>query len=246
MHDNFVETWRVLCADAPGVVHDEPGITYAATGIESPFFNAAFVVEQPIDAASALQRIREFFDKRELPFSLRVPLEFAGGFGEAAGSFNLGAEHVLPAMILPSLPEAVPPPPPGLTITEVTSDEELDRYIETTAAGFGGDVDLFRRIFLEPFRRHPEVIGLAGYRDGELVATSAVVLLGGTAGIYNVATPEQHRRQGLGEALTWAAVERGAQEGFTTATLQASAMGAPIYQRMGFVTVLEYLYLEST
>jgi hypothetical protein len=51
------------------------------------------------------------------------------------------------------------------------------------------------------------------------------------------------RRRGYGEALTWAAVAGGQRAGCTIASLQASALGKPVYARMGFSDVLGYEHL---
>jgi GNAT superfamily N-acetyltransferase len=80
----------------------------------------------------------------------------------------------------------------------------------------------------------------AGRVDGELVATSMLVVTGAVGGIYWVATDEAHRGRGYGEALTWAAVAGGRDAGCRIASLQASKMGRPVYARMGFAHVLDY------
>jgi predicted acetyltransferase len=65
------------------------------------------------------------------------------------------------------------------------------------------------------------------------------------AGIYNVATPAAFRNRGLGEATTRAAVAEGQRRGCVMSTLQASEMGYPIYERMGFRTATTWTSLTS-
>jgi len=72
------------------------------------------------------------------------------------------------------------------------------------------------------------------------VAVSSVFVDGGVAGVYNVATLESHRRRGIGEAMTWRSVSRGRETGCVVATLQASELGKPVYERMGFRVVAPY------
>jgi predicted acetyltransferase len=62
----------------------------------------------------------------------------------------------------------------------------------------------------------------------------------GAAGVYVVTTAEANRHQGIGAALTAAALREGRERGLRVGTLQASAMGEPVYRRMGFETVAEY------
>lgn len=60
---------------------------------------------------------------------------------------------------------------------------------------------------------------------GRMVATSLLNTDQNLAGIYCVATLPEHRGKGLAHL-----------QGFTHGLLQASAMGAPLYTRLGFQT----------
>ena len=89
----------------------------------------------------------------------------------------------------------------------------------------------------------PHVRLYSGLVDGVVVATSMLIATGSVAGIYWVATLEEHRGHGYGEALTWAAVGGGREFGCEIASLQASKLGRPVYTRMGFEHVLDYEHL---
>ena len=66
------------------------------------------------------------------------------------------------------------------------------------------------------------------------LAASMLYLHDGLAGIYGVATKPDHRGKGLGAHLTAEPLRTAWQEGYNTGLLQASAMGAPVYKRIGF------------
>jgi predicted GNAT family acetyltransferase len=70
-----------------------------------------------------------------------------------------------------------------------------------------------------------------GYADGVPVSTSTAYLSDGLVGVYNVATSIAVRGHGYGEALTWRAT---LAEPSLPAVLESSAMGRPIYERMGY------------
>ena len=70
--------------------------------------------------------------------------------------------------------------------------------------------------------------------DGEIRATTELLLTDGVAGIYLVATQPAYRRRGMATALVSAALIRAREEGMPVATLQASGDGEPVYRRMGF------------
>jgi GNAT superfamily N-acetyltransferase len=89
----------------------------------------------------------------------------------------------------------------------------------------------------------PQVRCYSGLVDGSVVATSMLIATGAVAGIYWVATLEDRRGQGYGEALTWAAVAGGRDLGCGIASLQASKLGRPVYARMGFEHGVDYAHL---
>ena len=62
--------------------------------------------------------------------------------------------------------------------------------------------------------------------------------------MFAIPTLEAFRGRGLGAAITWAAIEKGRELGGTWASLQASKLGRPVYERMGFATPTEYVHLQ--
>ena len=69
-------------------------------------------------------------------------------------------------------------------------------------------------------------------RVGDRPASLAIASVShGFVGVYAVATADAFRGHGYGEALTWKATTFRPD---LPATLQASAMGLPVYERMGF------------
>lgn len=72
------------------------------------------------------------------------------------------------------------------------------------------------------------------YYKSKPVGTSSVFLANGVAGIYNVTTAPGARGKGIGEAITKAALIYGKKAGYTFAILQATKMGIPIYNKIGF------------
>jgi uncharacterized protein YndB with AHSA1/START domain len=91
--------------------------------------------------------------------------------------------------------------------------------------------EMYRRIGLGddvPWRHY------LGWLGDQPVATATLLLAAGVAGVYFVLTAPEARRQGIGRAITLAALHEGRGLGFHVGVLGASPMGLPIYRRLGF------------
>ena len=80
-----------------------------------------------------------------------------------------------------------------------------------------------------------------GRVDGRPVTTATAFIDEGFVGIYAVATARDARRRGYAEAVTWAATLCRPD---LPATLQASEMGQPVYERMGYRTIADFTVWE--
>jgi GNAT superfamily N-acetyltransferase len=80
---------------------------------------------------------------------------------------------------------------------------------------------------------------------GELVGVAAGAAFTGTGWVGGVAVVPGHRRAGLGGALTEAIVEFLEGRGVATVLLHATALGRPVYERLGFVPEAAYLTLTG-
>ncbi len=127
-----------------------------------------------------------------------------------------------------------PAPPPELSVRLVDDRASL-REAESVC------LDVFGVGSVEPGSAYGpgllasgELSIWVGRVDGRAVATSAAHVSHGFVGVYAVAVVAGARRRGYGEAVSWAATTCRPD---LPATLQASAMGAPVYERMGYRTI---------
>ncbi len=90
--------------------------------------------------------------------------------------------------------------------------------------------------FISSFRighESPQKLFLA-YFDGKPVATSLLFTNTNTAGIYYVSTLPAYRNKGCGLRITQAAMQAARTSGFNEVVLQATPLGARVYNRAGF------------
>jgi GNAT superfamily N-acetyltransferase len=138
-------------------------------------------------------------------------------------------------------PGPIPPPIPGITI-ERADGAGWDRFLDASAEGFGMPRALAESLFSASVQADRRLRAFVGIVDGRAVAAGASVRIGNTVGIYSVATIPEARGRGYGTALTWHTLA-DADPGWEVAVLQASEMGRPIYERMGFKLVREFAEL---
>ena len=81
-------------------------------------------------------------------------------------------------------------------------------------------------------------------RVGDSIVSTAVgITVDGATGVFNVATPPEHRGRGYGAALTSRVVRDGFAAGSRFAFLESSEIGYGVYRRLGFREVEQYVLL---
>lgn len=232
------QTW-LFGASETGEVIDRRDALVVSCGLPVAEHNWSFPKTPLRDVDEIVAFAEGYFAARKLPhhFLVRDHLEPELAAPLAAAGYRGGEDF--PAMVLAPIPE-IPAAPARLAIEPVATPEALVAFRETAFEGFGLPVPAAKLFLTEPMLALPTVRFFLGRVDGEPAATSALVATGEVAGIYWVATREGFRGRGLGAALTWAAVRAGRELGCAMASLQASALGRPVYERMGFAHAGRY------
>jgi hypothetical protein len=240
---NYLDASRAFVTGAEGGEYFERrNLALVCCGLPAQSLNFGFLRPPYGDPAASAAAARAYFEARKLPHQLSYRDPSGAPARALAGAGWQRRPDPTPGMAL-ALPAAVPELPAGLAIEEVRAPEQLAAFRETAFRGFGYPVAIAHRFLGEHLLALSNVRCYAGRTGGEVVATSILFTTGAVAGIYWVATLEAARSRGYGAALTWAAVRGGMDAGCRIASLQASAMGRPVYARMGFAHVLDYEHL---
>jgi GNAT superfamily N-acetyltransferase len=152
-----------------------------------------------------------------------------------AGFVDAGAMPAMAVDIARLPPTALPT---GYTFRRIGADAASDAWAEALAVGYGLPLTLGRRF-------SPREVGADMAHDariqyfliergGDVAATSMLFLAGGLAGIYCVATREEHRKRGLGAHLTAEPLRIAGALGYRVGVLQSTAAGHPVYLGLGF------------
>lgn len=241
MEENLADHMTYLARRLPGAtVRDEPGLLLVDSGLPTNTFNVVCRTRlQPRDADARIAAAVAHFRAKSLPFSwwvgpgaLPEDLEArltAHGLACAEEETGMAADlSRLPALTLPS----------GLTLRRASTEGELADFARVVARNWEpmdpSVLDFYARTASAALAPDSPVRFYVGYLDGEPVAASECFRAHGVAGLYSVATVKAARRRGFGAALTLAPLLDAREEGYQTATLQASAEGQGVYARLGF------------
>jgi hypothetical protein len=235
-HDaNFVGFFqaaaRVLDAGTQATYGSVPLVT---TGVPVPFFNGGWVTGPAgaSDIGAALEHLRG----SGMPFVLHVRSDLPDAEG-LASPFGLSSDGLLPCFAIEPMP--IPPPPAELVMRRA-GPAEWEDLLATTAVAFGLPRPMVDALYAPELLEQPGVRAYVGYAGGHPVTVSISYRSGSTIGIYSVGTVPDARGHGYGSEATWHLM-RDAEPGWEVAVLQASDMGRPIYERMGFRLVREFI-----
>lgn len=248
-HENMIAAITAGSSNAPAsLVRRADGVALALTGLPIRLFNQVVVesdeaTDSAVEAGVTAARergdrfavnLRLGADDRLLPLMRRL------------GLVPLSEDPWMPGMGLHPIPTERTESRDGAgdsehEIRRVADEAGLRDHIVTAAAGFEMPEKLLSAIMGPALTAHPDVAVYVGYVDGRPVTTGLGFRTDRTIGVYNIATVPDARRRGYGAAMTERIAADGVAAGCDVAILQASPMGLPIYERLGYRTVVEYM-----
>lgn len=233
--------WRELGVCPRFEVQDRPDALWFASGVPMSPFNGVVGARLTADNADGvIEEAIDYFGSRSLPFSWAIgPLSTPTDLGDRLGARGFKAEEAQAGMAidLETLADGVPMAE-ELEIERVFGEGMLGTYADLVSKGFGmpeGPGAEFMSIIAEATAGPDRTSwGYVGRLDGKPVATSGVVVAGGGALVVNVVTLEEARGRGIGAAMTHRPLADVKALGYRIGTLEATAMGYPVYIRLGF------------
>lgn len=224
-------------------VHDDADWLWGVTDVPFPMFNFILraqlepsQVDAKIDAAIARGKAHHvplmwLTSPASRPVDLGARLQ-AHGFthegGPTAMAIDLRALDQNAAL------------PAGLTIERVEHDHSILSQVCAKSFGMPQFVIEPMRALFDGLCEEPRIHHYLAKLNGEPVACAMLFLGSDAAGIYNVATLAHARGRGIGAAITLAPLRDARNLGYHVGILQASTMGKPLYERLGFQENFKY------
>lgn len=253
MDANLGAFWSCYGLADGGVLERSPAVTWFYTGLQFSLFNGVPVINtDEAGVKRAYEGLHKQISKNPAPALWWIgPASRPDNIHALLTGYGLELVGEVPAMAmdLDKLDEALDTIP-GFSVEQVDGADMQALWGRIAATGNGCDDAVIRHMeqiegsIDDPGYR--EQVRYIGYLDGKPVASTALVLDSGVAGIYAVATVPEARKRGIGNYLTKMPLLEARKRGYRIGILQSSSAGYPIYQRLGFKDVFKYtLYLQS-
>lgn len=230
LHDgNWIATFEALAGALPnGFALLTPTVRVAASG--TAIMNKVIVTDpdpRPDDLAEALGIVRH----RGVPYDVFVRSSWQRAADAVAG-LGLVRSGEMPCLAC-DLPMRERGAPPELEVRSI-GPSEIGDFQAVARDGFEMPDSLVTAVFRSDMLEMEWLRAVVGYVGGRPVACAASYLTDDVIGIYTVATVPAARGRGYGTAVTEAAMDGTRAR---LAVLQASEMGQPVYERMGYRVV---------
>lgn len=137
---------------------------------------------------------------------------------------------------------------PGVKVWKVTTDAEFEQWLTVTASrrANGSSVREYFKNF-KPSQNNQSVSFYLGAINGKVVGTGLIFFSNDFASLYWIGVHPDHRRHGLGSALSYEPLKEALRRGYRWSVLQAQPLGVPVYPKLGFkkVGILKVFYYLS-
>lgn len=238
VNENLMTTGERLASTiSDGEIRQFGPVRALSTGLPAPQFNRIAVTDP--QGADNLPAAVTWLSNRGDPFWVTVPESVVEEIGDRVVDLDLVKVDESPGMALASL-DGTPGRDSSADIKQVTEPDGREEYISVFAAAFETPPDMAEQMMPPAVLSEESVRLLAATMDRQAVACGLLSVSGNVAGVYNIGVHPDFRRQGLGEAMTWAVLEAGREAGCTVGVLESSEMAYPLYDQMGFETVVDY------
>lgn len=125
----------------------------------------------------------------------------------------------------------------NLTFKIIAQDDDIQTWVGIVSQAFGYEVN---PLVIKQIATKQGVTLILAFSGDEPVATSTLYESHGVVGIHQVGVGLNYRKQGIAKQMMNHLLDLIEDKGYQHATLQASAMGAPLYRQLGFEDQFEH------
>jgi GNAT superfamily N-acetyltransferase len=232
IENNLYHLWSKAASLSGGQLCVNNEFCYARTNMGWPnnIFNCHIKDE---DIETTIGEIAAEMRKGNYPGTWTVgPKSTPHNLGEylIKGGFRKSRQQCGMAVELNSMNTSIPQDD-KLEIEIIKNKDDIESWTAVTNTCFGRNTgyQVFQELLLDS-----DVTFYAGIINGEIVATLLLYYAAGVAGVNSVTTLPIYRGRGIAASMTVRALTDAYKKGYQLGILQASPMGEPVYQKIGF------------
>ena len=240
IQENFANSMGILAKRSGGSVTETDGLLMYASASPSPFpWNGAVRKASGLTADEIDERTAAFFSPLGHGFALCALEGLDDDLIAAYGEADFGA----PEMIIDHPVETVALSD-GAELKPVTDEKTRIDFLDAVGESFE-TLGESRETWLACYPTvdslaNPHSVAMLIYQDGVAAAGGMYYRTVNTIEVLHIGTRPSFRGNGHGRAVTAALTNHAFDHEVRLASLQATPMGLPIYQRMGYQTVSTY------
>ena len=216
------------------LVRESRDAALVISGVPFPTMNGVLTV-RPSVSPHDVEELLDVDKLETVPHSIQIRPGCSQAIVDLAVERGMKSDEPIPLM-------AMDRPTPGLRAAASRSElsirtiepAEAALHAQVAAQGFELPIEVFNTFAIPSVLAQPGIRAYVGTVAG-IPVTTALGLVGDEyVGIFDVATPPEHRGRGYGAAITARATLDGFDAGASFSFLQSSAMGFQVYERLGY------------
>lgn len=129
----------------------------------------------------------------------------------------------------------------GVKVRKVETDADYEVWVKVMANRRNSpkEEQQLREYYdtFKPSKKNSQLQFYLGSINGEVVGTATLYYSKDFVSLYSVGVHPNHRRHGLGSALSYAPLKDAIAQGYRWSVLQAQPDGVPVYPKLGFEKV---------
>lgn len=248
-NEQFLGMWNEFARRFPGNrVEQLPGVAIAISGTSMAFINVIAFTSPVRDRDDLVRRCRtavEVGKESGVPWLLSTCDTWMGNPEEARevlAEFQLKTALPTTGMVADELTPAKPVPQ-GIEIRRALDQSTRYDLVDLNSLAYAMPPEIGREGPAQACFWDDSFHGYVAYLDNQPVACTVAAPLDGRLYVSWVATHPDYRRKGYADAAMRAALASAREAtGLTRTVLHATAAGLPVYERMGYRSVVGFTW----
>lgn len=230
MEDYFFRSISIQCLDLD---HE---ITAYMTGVQITTLNPVYVRQSPIEIGEALQRIRQFYDDNYLPFEVDIPEDLRTDKTDRILR-NLGYSQVETSVGMARTLKDIQIPAHDHELKIEITNTNLKDWGAPLIGAFDIEPEMmetYKASHAQAMTKRSDFYHYTLYHEDKPVSFLTLSIRDKAARIDDVGTSPKFQGKGYATCLMNYALNLAQKMGACHCFLEASHMGIPLYQKMGF------------